>query len=202
MRQRPAAGGTGLTNESRRPWIDVEEFIVQSVIGNMIADSLQLGLNNATRLLAGVNASRFARWAAPGGEIVQSNHGAFVFGHLSIYSPIIVNQLSGDATAISPSERFRLVFSKDAQCEDDPSGTIYPPQDEIVERFFSGYQKALTTLRGADDELMRQPNLAGGRSTELFPTIGSVLAFYAGGHVMMHLGQMSAWRRMLGLGAA
>lgn len=202
MRQRPAACVAWLTNESRHHRLKVEECIVESVIGNAIADSLQLGLNNATRLLTGVNASQFARWAAPGGEVVQSNHGAFVFGHLSIYSPIIVNQLGGDATAISPSERFRLAFSKDAQCEDDPAGTIYPPQDEIVERFFSGYQAALTALRGADDELMRQPNLTGGRSTELFPTIGSVLAFYAGGHVMMHLGQMSAWRRMLGLGAA
>jgi hypothetical protein len=37
---------------------------------------------------------------------------------------------------------------------------------------------------------------------ELFPTIGSVQAFYCGGHMMMHLGQMSAWRRMEGLGTA
>jgi hypothetical protein len=29
-----------------------------------------------------------------------------------------------------------------------------------------------------------------------------VQTFYCGGHMMMHLGQLSAWRRMLGLGAA
>ena len=180
----------------------MKEFAVQSVIGHLIADSLQLGLNNAPRLLAGVQPSQFARWAAPGDEQVISNHGAFVLGHLSIYAPIIVKQLRGDPTTINPSERFVAVFSKDAQCQDDPLGTIYPPQEEIVERFFAGYRAALATLRESDDEAMRQPNLTGGRSTELFPTVGSLLAFYAGGHVMLHLGQMSAWRRMLGLSAA
>jgi hypothetical protein len=29
-----------------------------------------------------------------------------------------------------------------------------------------------------------------------------VQTFYCGGHMMMHLGQMSAWRRMEGLGSA
>jgi hypothetical protein len=37
---------------------------------------------------------------------------------------------------------------------------------------------------------------------QLFPTLGSVQTFYCGGHMMMHLGQMSAWRRMEGLGSA
>ena len=32
--------------------------------------------------------------------------------------------------------------------------------------------------------------------------MSQVQAFYCGGHMMMHLGQMSAWRRMEGLGAA
>ena len=34
---------------------------------------------------------------------------------------------------------------------------------------------------------------------ELFPTLGSIHGFYAGGHMMMHLGQMSAWRRIEGM---
>lgn len=175
---------------------------MSDVVGTMIADSLQLALNNARRLLVDVKPQQFARWATPGGVAVCSNHGAFILGHLSIYAPIVVNQLGGDAAAIEPSAGFVQVFSKDSQCQDDPSGSIYPPQDEIVERFFAGYQTALTTLRSTHDEVFRRPNTSGGRSKELFPTLGSLHAFYAGGHVMMHLGQMSAWRRMLGLGAA
>ena len=43
------------------------------------------------------------------------------------------------------------------------------------------------------------PNPAEGRMRELFPTLGSVHCFYAGGHMMSHLGQFSAWRRMEGM---
>jgi len=45
-------------------------------------------------------------------------------------------------------------------------------------------------------------NPLGGRMTDLFPTLGSLQSFYCGGHIMMHLGQVSAWRRMMDLGAA
>jgi hypothetical protein len=33
----------------------------------------------------------------------------------------------------------------------------------------------------------------------LFPTVGAMLAFYMDGHVLMHMGQVSAWRRMQGM---
>ena len=35
-----------------------------------------------------------------------------------------------------------------------------------------------------------------------FPTKGAALGFYVGGHFMMHMGQLSAWRRAMGMGAA
>ena len=35
-----------------------------------------------------------------------------------------------------------------------------------------------------------------------FPTAGAMLGFYVGGHFMIHIGQMSAWRRAVGLGPA
>jgi hypothetical protein len=57
-------------------------------------------------------------------------------------------------------------------------------------------------LRSTPEDVFQQSNPAEGRMKELFPTIGSVQAFYCGGHMMMHLGQASAWRRMEGLGAA
>lgn len=171
-------------------------------VGNAIADSLQHSINYAERLIVGVAPVQFARLAMPGGVAIQSNHGAFILGHLSIYGPRIVQHLSGDVNGIAPSVRFVEAFSKDAKCIDDPDGVRYPPMDEIVAAFFATYRAALQPLRSADDALMAQANPSGGRLTELFPTIGSMLTFYAGGHVSMHLGQMSAWRRMLGLSEA
>ena len=43
------------------------------------------------------------------------------------------------------------------------------------------------------------PNPTAGRARELFPTIGAVVAFYLAGHVLNHLGQLSTWRRCIGL---
>lgn len=169
-------------------------------LGNIIADSLQLSLNYGERLLKDVTPSQFARFAAPGGQIVESNHGAFIYGHLSLYGPRILTQL-GHAAPVVPAG-FEAAFSKDAKCADDPTGTIYPAMGVVTQFFFDGYKAAAAVLRETPDAALQQPNPIEGRMTDLFPTLGSLQAFYCGGHLMMHLGQMSAWRRMAGLGAA
>lgn len=169
-------------------------------LGNTIADSLQLSLGYAERLLKDVSAEQFARFAAPGGQTVESNHAAFVYGHLSLYAPRILEALGKDAPAIP--DGFEANFSKDAKCIDDADGKIYPTMDEITTFFFAGYRAVAEALKDADDSVFQKPNPTGGRMTELFPTIGSMHNFYVGGHMMIHMGQVSAWRRMLGLGAA
>ena len=171
-------------------------------LGNVIADSLQLGLGYSERLLNGVTPDKFARLANSGRSLIQSNHPAFIYGHLSLNGPQILTHIGADASGLAVPERFDTVFSKDATCSDDPDGKIYPPMGQVTTFFFDGYRAASKALQTADDQILQQPNPTGGRMTELFPTIGSMLAFYAGGHFMMHLGQMSAWRRMTGLGRA
>ena len=169
-------------------------------LGNVIADSLQVSLGYGERLLKDVPAERFARFAAPGGVSVASNHPAFVFGHLSLYAPKILLQIGHPSPRLP--EHFEVRFSKDATCIDDVDGDLYPARDEIVEFFLEGHRMVMAALRSTPDDAFQRPNPAEGRMRELFPTIGSVQAFYCGGHMMMHLGQVSAWRRMEGLGAA
>jgi hypothetical protein len=169
-------------------------------LGNVIADSLHVSLGYAQRLLADVVPDRFARFAAPGGVVVASNHPAFVYGHLSLYAPKILRLIGHPAPPVP--EHFEIRFSKDAACVDDVDGDLYPGRDEIVEFFVEGHRMVTAALRSTPDDVFQQANPAEGRMRELFPTIGSVQAFYCGGHMMMHLGQVSAWRRMAGLGAA
>ena len=171
-------------------------------LGNTIADALQLSLGYAERLMAGIDAGNAARFASPGGQTVESNHPAFIFGHLSLYPPRILGQLGRDDLVTSVPAGFQDVFSKDAKCVDDPDGSIYPPIDVVARHFRDGYANAVTALREVADDVLQQPNPAEGRMAELFPTMGSMHAFYVGGHMMMHLGQLSAWRRMQGLGPA
>ena len=169
-------------------------------LGNVIADSLQLSLGYSDRLLAGVTAERFPRFAVVGGRTVHSNHPAFVYGHLSLYTPKILHQLGSPAPPVP--EHFEIRFSKDATCVDDQDLDLYPAMDEIVTFFLEGHRMVTGALRSTPDDVFQRPNPAEGRMKDLFPTIGSVQTFYCGGHIMMHLGQVSAWRRMEGLGAA
>lgn len=168
--------------------------------GQTIADSLRLTLGYGERLLKDVTPAMFARFATPGGQAVESNHAAFVYGHLSLYAPRILSDLELDAPAIP--ESFQTVFSKDAQCTDDPDGSIYPVMEEVTSFFFEGYRAALSALETTSDEVFQQANPLGGAMAEKFPTLGSMHNFYVGGHIMIHMGQMSAWRRMQGLGPA
>ncbi len=169
-------------------------------LGNLIADSLQLSLGYADRLLKGIAPDRFPRFAVVGGQTVESNHPAFVYGHLSLYAPKILHQIGSPAPSVP--EHFEIRFSKDAKCVDDADLDLYPSMDEIVTFFLEGHRMVTGALRSTPDDVFQRPNPAEGRMKELFPTIGSVQTFYCGGHMMMHLGQVSAWRRMESLGAA
>ncbi len=170
-------------------------------IGPMIAASARLGLGYAERLLKDVSPDQFSGFAHVGETVIHSNHPAFIYGHLSIYAPRIVQQLGGDTSGLAPSAKFEELFSKDAQCVDDPDRSIYPAMDVIVSALFNGYNAAVTALENAPDEIFAQSNPNEAMRGK-FPTIGAMHGFYVGGHFMLHMGQMSAWRRAVGLGAA
>lgn len=170
-------------------------------IGKIIAASTRLGVGYAERLLTDVRPDQFARFATVGQHVVESNHPCFILGHLSLYAPRVVRELGGDVSSIEPSETFDKLFNKNAKCVDDPDGSVYPSMDEVIAAFRAGHEQVLITLEQADDALFQQPN-PNEPLREKFPTMGAMHAFYLGGHLMVHMGQFSAWRRMMGLGAA
>jgi hypothetical protein len=170
------------------------------MIGTMISESLALSLGYAERLLKEIPRDQFARFAAPGGIPVPSNHPAFVFGHLALYPQRILGDLGGEGNGMVPKE-FLQVFSKDAQCQDDPFGTIYPEMDLVTDVFFKVHRTTMDFLPQVPDEKFLLPNM-NEAMRKRFSTVGAMHAFYCGGHIMMHLGQISAWRRMRGLAPA
>jgi len=170
-------------------------------IGPLIADSGKLSLGYAKRLAKDIEPQQFGRFAKLGDTTVNSNHPAFVYGHLSLYACRIVEQLGGDASSITPSALYVERFSHTATCVDDPDNHIYPAKDELIERVLTSYQLAIDTLIAADDSQFLIPNVNEAMRAK-FATNGSMQAFYIGGHFMIHMGQVSAWRRMMGLGPA
>lgn len=173
-----------------------------NTIGAAIAPAGQLALLYAERLVKGIRAEDAARFARPGGTPVSSNHPAFIFGHLGLY-PVQVLRLLGHAPGpAAVPEGWEALFKNGVECRDDAEGRIYPQWEPLTRWFFDGYRAALAALAKADDALLCGPNPVEGRLRELFPTLGALLAFYVAGHTQSHLGQLSAWRRMMGLPAA
>lgn len=163
---------------------------------DIIIPVAKMSMGYAELLVKGINAADFAR--LPKG--IRTNHPAFVFGHLSVYPDKILPELDL-ARLAQPEARYIELFDAGRECRDDPAATIYPAMEAILGRFRSSYNTLLEALPGVGDEVLSRPN-PNENSRDRLPTIGAKLNFYVTGHVQMHLGQVSAWRRIMGLPSA
>lgn len=166
--------------------------------GKMIADSAARGIGYAERLMKGLPDDRFARMSSPGGQQVDANHPAFIFGHLCLYPQKVMEHIGASTEQTRVPESFDAVFSKTAKCQDDADGTIYPSAEVIKETFCRTYAAALEAIAECDDSILGKDNPDEAMNS-VFPTMGSMLNFYLTSHVMVHLGQLSTWRRMEGM---
>lgn len=151
------------------------------------------------RLLAGIAPSAFARFPAPAGQVIRTNHPAFIYGHLALYPAKILFICGKNPTAAQPPASFDALFKRETPCLDDPDGAIYPPMAEIAACFLRGYDAAFAALADLPESVLAQPN-PDARLAQTFPTVGFCATFLLTSHLAGHLGQVSAWRRCMGLG--
>lgn len=154
----------------------------------------------AQRLVSEVPEDLFARMPVVRGEPVQINHPAFVLGHLSLY-PVQLAEMSGiEAGKMEIPSSYAELFKMGVVCVDDPERTIYPPKSELVERYFGATDALMERLSEIPPESFDKP-LENPSRRERFGTVGPFLAYLLLAHQQTHLGQISAWRRCMGLGA-
>jgi hypothetical protein len=163
-------------------------------------------VDGGRKLLVGIRPERFARLATSGeagGKSVVSNHPAFVFGHLSLYPAIVLRTcgMEDEAVQADAPAGFARVFGKGAACLDDPEGRKYPPMAEVTGAFFRAFEIGLRELAKLPDTAWDRPNPDAARGGT-FTTVGFACVFLLCNHTALHLGQVSAWRRMEGLGPA
>lgn len=91
-----------------------------------IARQGKFATNLAELLLKGISPATFARKPDIGGRVIDTNHPAFVFGHLSLYPFGALTMLGLDATKAPKPAGFDDLFAAGKECRDDPAGTIYP----------------------------------------------------------------------------
>jgi len=134
------------------------------------------------------------------GKLIDINHPVFVFGHLSLYPVQIANMLSLPSESMGIPEGYPALFKIGAPCLDDREKKVYPAFEEVRAHFFRATDELLTRFAEVDpvhlDIELEEP----GRR-ERFQTAGAFAAYILLAHPQVHLGQVSSWRRCMGLGA-
>jgi len=170
------------------------------VVADIITANLKVSIDIGQAMLKDISAANFARLPVKDGAAVNTNHPAFVYGHLTLYGQRMLALVGKESAAVPAPEGFEGLFNAGVECRDDPEGKIYPAMPVIVDAFLRCNKAALDGLADVPDEVFTRPNPAEGRFKEMFPTVGGAVAFLAGSHPMNHFGQVSAWRRLMGLG--
>ena len=82
-----------------------------------------------------------------------------------------------------------------------PDKSLFPGKDELLRVITQQHARIAQGLADVDPATLAQPHPNEKRRAH-FPTVGDFVIFLLTAHEMDHLGQIAAWRRAMGLGAA
>ncbi len=156
-----------------------------------IADAGRMAVMYGEMLVGDISDAQFTEMPFP-----TMNHPAFLIGHLSIYPAKLFGML-GQPDKADVRDGYEELFAAGVECVADASR--YPSKDAIVEYYVTGYAQVIDALESVDDQVLGQPNPVEGMLKERLPTLGGMVNFMLNSHPMVHHGQLSAWRRAVGL---
>jgi hypothetical protein len=139
-------------------------------------------------LLADIADDRMADQPLPG-----VNHPAWILGHLAVTADTAMTLLG--AEKVLPSEWGALFGFGSKPTE---SRSRYPSKTELLQAVEQAYERVRQEVSAATPEQLSEPT-SHPRMKDLLPTTKDRIAFMLTGHVGTHLGQLSSWRRMIGL---
>ena len=121
------------------------------------------------------------------------NHPAWILGHLAWTADGALGMLG--AQKALPADWVTL-FSRGSK----PSAQrgLYPSKNDLLRAVEQGYQQVRHRAASAGPEQLSRPT-TNPRAKEVLPTLKEMVAFLLSGHMGVHLGQLSSWRRMIGL---
>lgn len=141
-------------------------------------------------LTADLEDARLAEQPFPG-----MNHPAWTLGHLAIGTGYAVRLLG--QTPSCPSEWFSA-FGPGSSVK--PERAMYPSKDDLIGAIEAGHRELLAALPTADLARMKEPHKV---TFDLIrthlPTVGDLITHLVISHPMAHLGQLTMWRRLIGL---
>lgn len=159
------------------------------------------------KLLAGVTKENYARKPHLHRDgspfVIECNHPAFISGTWASTRQRSLSCLALRRLGSWPPPALRNCSSNGAPCRDDPAGTIYPKLEAITVQYTVPYDAIIESVSRLEDRafLCADPRRVRAIPAS-FPSAGGVAMFLLNNHQMMHLGQLSTWRRCMGLGPA
>ncbi len=139
-------------------------------------------------LLTGVDESKFADQPMPG-----MNPPAWILGHLAIVADRGCEVLGAPRQL---SEAWHTQFGPGST----PSSKLsdYPSKAELLAALDAGHARLSSLALAADPALLAEPH-GRERIAALLPTKGDLVAMMMTAHEGTHLGQLSTWRRCIGI---
>ena len=121
------------------------------------------------------------------------NHPAWILGHLAVTTDSAVRIVGG--TPVCP-EDWRAKFGPGSSVIADRGA--YPSKSELLAAFEAAHARVMEGMASVTEEHLSRPQPSRFFRAEL-PTLGDMLLHLITTHPMLHLGQLSAWRRAMGL---
>lgn len=161
-----------------------------------ILNTYAFNLMYAGKLLDGIAEEQMATQPVLDGNTIP-NHPAWVIGHLANTSAAFGSTLLG-VEPIQP-EGWQEIFGGSSTPVTDAS--VYPDKQTLADKLAEAHAYISEAFLVADDARFAEPNFVE-RLAPVFPTIGDMITFVLTSHETTHLGQLSAWRRAMGLPSA
>ncbi|MEK6700712.1 MAG: DinB family protein [Planctomycetota bacterium] len=133
-----------------------------------------------------------AQWTAQPIAGATLNHPAWIFSHLNVYAPLCIAMARGQSFADPIDHK----FGQRSEVSTNPSD--YPHGPALLADYESLHTQTEEALVVAPPEVFAAANPLE-RWRAIHPTIGDMLVTLMVKHESGHLGQLSAWRRALGM---
>lgn len=160
---------------------------------DLARNSYDMMLGYAQKLVADVPDDQMCAQPVPGRVL---NHPAFLLGHLTWVHDNRAGALSGQPIGVVASHpEWKELFGMGAKPSSDRAQ--YPAKAELLKAFEESHAHLGEAAAKATPEALAQPGPEPMRAR--FPTVGHLMLGLMTAHFATHLGQLSAWRRAMGL---
>jgi hypothetical protein len=162
------------------------------VLANAILCTWRRNRAYALRLVEGLDEPEWVAQPAGLTPGVVMNHPAWVLCHLALYASVAAPMARAEPFPDPLDHRYGM---KSVPLVDRAA---YPPGARIVEDYCRAHDDAERSLEVATDRIFALVNPIE-RQRAAQPSVGDMLVTLMVKHESMHLGQLSAWRRAMGL---